>query len=138
MTAPVTQFKVYTGASGATESPTGSAINLNIMSADAYDSTGSLWLGNLIAEPTQGTNYSFERIWALKIVSGTFTTVNNIKVWMSAGVLNDPNLVLTAGVSVTPSTPTQQASAVATVAIPVTYGTALDATPAGGITSTPM
>ena len=138
MTAPVTQFKVYTGASGATESPVGSsATNLNLMGIDAYDSTNTMWLGNLIAEPTQGTNYSFERIWRLYFVSGPFTLIDNILVWQSAGSLNDPNLVYAAGISLLASTPTMQASAVAMSAIPTLLANAINATPAGGISAAP-
>ncbi|MFA5158084.1 MAG: hypothetical protein WC451_02765 [Patescibacteria group bacterium] len=136
MTLPVAEFKVYTGASGATESPTGGATNINLMNTDAYDTTGSMFQTSLIPIPVSGTSYSYERIFRLK-VTGIFNLIDNIKVWKSTGDLSDSHLVIAAAVSTTASTPVKTASAIATTTIPVTEGTALDATPSGGITASP-
>ena len=136
MTSLVTEFKVYTGANAATESPSGSATNLNVQSIDAYDSTNTDFMSNLIANPTTGTNYSYERIWRMKF-TGTFNLIDNIKVYVSSGQLTDANMALNAGITTTPSTPVFTASSVAITAIPTTSGTALEPTPAGGITNSP-
>lgn len=138
MAAPTTQFKVYTGASGATESPAAGATNLNLQSIDAYDSTDTDYQTNLMNIPAAGTNYSYERLFRLKFIGNpSYNTIDNVKVWKSAGSLSDGDLVLAAADSASAATPVNTASAVATSAIPTTEGTALDATPAGDITDDP-
>lgn len=138
MGAPTAQWKVYTGASGATESPATSATNINFQSIDAYDSTGTDYQTNLIRIPAAGTTYSYERIIRMKFTANpSFNLINNILFWKSAGSLSDVALAIKAGTSTGATTPVDTASAVATAAVPTTEGTALDPTPSGGISSSP-
>ena len=131
------EMKVCTGSSAGTEAPVGDATNWNLMSTDAYDSTGTSYQTNRITVPSVGTTYSYERWLRLKF-SSTFNLIENIKFYKSAGTLSDAALDLTAGVSTSGVTPVNTVSSVAT-----TIGTgwdslgeALDITPAGGITTT--
>jgi len=124
---------VCTGTNAATET---AATNLNLMSIDAYDSTGTDYQSNKIRVPESGTNYSYERWFRVKF-TGTFNEIENVKVWHSAGTLGDANLDLKAGKTDTGATPTDSQSTIATT--PLTgwdsEGEAIDITPAAGITS---
>lgn len=127
-------LKIYTGTDAGTESPAGDATNWNLMSTDAYDSTGTTYQSNPIVVPDSGTAYSYER-WMKVEFTGTFNSITNVKAWKSAGTLSDGNLSINAGETATGVTPTDSASSVATSAIPTTEGTAIDITPSGGISS---
>jgi hypothetical protein len=109
------EWKVYTGIGAGTESPAGSATNWNMMSTDAYDSTGTSYQTNRVAIPDAGTNYSYER-WLRVKFSGTFNLIENCKMWRSAGSLSDANLNLKAGVTDTGVTPVVTVSTIATTA----------------------
>lgn len=126
------EAKVYTGTNAGTESPAGDATNLNLQSIDAYDSTGTDYQTNKMSVPTSGTNYSFER-WIRGKFTGTFNSITNVLFWKSAGTLSDVNLAVNAGENTTGVTPIDSVSTIATSAIPTTEGTAIDITPAGGI-----
>jgi len=130
------EVKVYTGTDAGTESPAGDATNLNLMSTDAYDSTGTDYQTNKITVPSSGTNYSYER-WVRIYFSGTFNEIENILVWHSAGSLSDGNLDLNAGVSATGVTPVNTVSSVATTTLTSwdAQGEALDISPASNLTS---
>lgn len=130
------QMKVCTGTNAGTESPAGDASNWNLMSTDAYDSTGTGYQTSRITVPPTGTSYSYER-WLRLQFSGTFNLIENIKVWHSAGTLSDAALDLLAGVSILGVTPTNAASSIATTVLTSwdVEGEALDITPSGGITS---
>jgi len=127
-------WKVYTG-SPLTEAPGAgsSAINVNLLLADSYDSSGSLYAANPISVPSTGSNYSFERVQRA-FWTGTFNEITNIKFWKSSGTYSDADLKVTANVTGTwaPEGQTSGASTFATAAIPTTSGTALDATPDAG------
>ena len=130
------EWKVYTGTDAGTENPaTGSADHANFHNDDSYG-TATDYQSKPITVPDTGTAYSFER-WLRGRFSGTFNKIDNIKFWKSAGTLSDPNLSIKAGVTDTGVTPVDTASTIATADIPTTEGTALDATPSGGITSSP-
>lgn len=130
--AATANLKICTGTDAGTESPAGDATNWNLMSTDAYDSTGTDYQSNPISVPTSGTNYSYER-WMRLEFTGTFNNITNVKVWKSAGTLSDGNLVLYSGETDTGVTPVNTDSSVATSAIPTTEGGATDITPAAGI-----
>ena len=132
--AATVELKVYTGTNAGTESPAGDATNWNLQSVDAYDSTGTDYQTNKITVPSAGTNYSYER-WTRLKYTGTFNSITNVKVWKSAGTLSDVNLDLNAGETTTGVTPVDSASSVATAEVPTSEGTAIDITPAGGISS---
>ena len=137
--AATVELKIYTGTDAGTESPSsGDASNWNLMSTDAYDSSGTDYQTNKIQVPDSGTNYSYERWMKLKF-SGTFNKIENIKAWHSAGSLSDGNLDLKAGVTDTGATPVNTASSVATTTLTSwdAEGEAFDLTPSGGITSSP-
>ena len=127
-------WKVYTG-SPLTEAPGAgsSAVNVNLLLADSYDSSGSLYAANSVSTPGTGSNYSFERV-VRGFWTGTFNEITNIVFWKSSGTLSDANLKITANVTGTwaPTAQTSGASTFATAAIPTTSGTALVATPAVG------
>ncbi len=128
-------LKIYTGASAGTEAPVGDATNWNLMSTDAYDSTGSDYQANPIVVPAAGTSYSYER-WMKVEFTGVFNAITNVKTWKSAGTLSDAALLLFVGETATGVTPVSTDSATATTAMPITEGTAIDITPAGGIANT--
>lgn len=134
--AATVELKIYTGTDAGTESPTGDATNWNLMSTDAYDSTGTDYQTNRIQVPSSGTNYSYER-WMRLDFSGTFNLIDSIKAWHSAGSLSDANLDLLAGTTDTGVTPTDSASTVATTTLTSwdTEEEALDLTPDSGLTS---
>ena len=137
--AATVELKIYTGTNAGTENPaSGDATNWNLMSTDAYDSTGTDYQTNRIQVPSSGTNYSYER-WMRLRFSGTFNLIDNIKAWHSAGTLSDANLDLLAGVTDTGATPTDSQSSVATTTLTGwdSEGEALDLTPSGGISSSP-
>lgn len=126
-------LKVCTGASAGTESA-GDATNWNLMSSDAYDSTGTLYQINKIAVPSTGTNYSFER-WLRLEFTGTFNEIENVKGWKSSGTLSDAALDLLAGETDTGVTPIDTVSSIATTTVTGwdSEGEAIDITPSGGI-----
>jgi len=128
------ELKIYTGTNAGTESPSGDATNWNLQSTDAYDSTGTDYQTNKIQRPASGTNYSYER-WLKGKFNGTFNSITNVKVWKSSGTLSDGNLALFIGETDTGVTPVDTNSSVATTAMPTTEGTAIDITPAGGISN---
>lgn len=129
------ELKIYTGASAGTESPAGDATNWNLMSSDAYDSTGTTYQSNPIVVPAGGTAYSYERWMKLKF-SGTFNLINNVKVWKSAGTLSDAALSIYAGKTATGATPVATVSSIATATIPTSSGTAINITPSNAINTT--
>lgn len=127
-------WKVYTGTNAGTENPVSSgdsAQTLNLIGADAYDS-GTLYTTYPISVPSSGTNYSYER-WVRAHFSGTFSKIDNIKFWKSAGTLSDSNLVVNAGITTSGATPVNTASSIATSPIPTDVSSALDPTPTGGL-----
>lgn len=126
-------LKVCTSTNAATENA-GDASNWNLMSTDAYDSTGTDYQSNTIAVPTAGTNYSYERVLRVEF-TGTFNDITNVKVWKSAGTLSDVNLALYVGESATGVTPVDTDSSIATTAMPTVEGSAIDITPAAGISN---
>jgi len=135
--AATVELKIYTGTNAATENPSsGDATNWNLMSIDAYDSTGTDYQSNPITVPDTGTAYSYER-WMRLYFSGTFNLIDNIKVWHSAGTLSDSNLDLLAGVTTTAATPINTVSSVATTTLTSwdSETEALDLTPTGGISA---
>lgn len=124
-------LKICTGTNAGTES-TGDASNWNLMSIDAYDSTGTDYQSNPITVPSSGDNYSYEK--ALRVeFTGTFNAINNVLVWKSSGTLSDAALVLNAGKTATGTTPINTVSTIATATIPIDSGTAIDITPSAGI-----
>ena len=125
--------KVRYGASPGTET---TATNWNLMSTDAYDATGTDYQTNRISIPTSGTNYSYERWFAIAF-GGTFNLIENIKFYKSAGTLSDAALDLTAGTTDTYATPVNTDSTVATTTLDSwdSLGEAIDITPGSGITS---
>lgn len=132
--AATVEIKTYTGASAATESPAGDSTNWNLQTVDAYDSTGTDYQTNKISVPTSGSAFSYER-WLRAKFTGTFNTITNLIYWKSAGTLSDAALVITAGESATGVTPVVTDSTIATAAIPTVEGSAIDITPAGGIST---
>ena len=131
------EWKVYTA--GGVENPSsGSATNLNLMSVDAYDATGTDYTQYPIAVPETGTAYSYER-WVRLKFSDTFNQIDNIKIWLDSWTKSDPNLELYAGVTDTFSDPVNTQSTVATIPSANWTGVtnALDITPTGGITTSP-
>jgi hypothetical protein len=129
-------MKVCTGTNAATENA-GDAVNWNLMSVDAYDSTGVMYQANKISVPSTGTSYSYER-WLRLEFTGTFNEIENVKVWRSAGTLSDVNLDLLAGETNTGVTPVNSASSVATITKDNwdSEVEAIDITPTAGITTT--
>ena len=125
-------LKVYTGASAGTEAPAGDATNWNLMSTDAYDTTGSAYQAAPITILASGTAYSYER-WLKVEFTGTFNAITNVLAWKSAGTFSDAGITLSVGETATGVTPVNTNSSVATTAMPITEGTAIDITPAGGI-----
>lgn len=123
--AATAEVKVYTGTTATVESPSGDAGNLNLMSTDTYDSTGSGYESATITVPTTGTAYSYER-WLRIEYTGTFNSITNVKFWKSAGSLSDGNLTLNAGETSSAATPTDGSSSLATSAIPTAVGSAID------------
>ena len=121
------EWKVYTGTNAATESPTGSATNLNLMNNDSYDSTGTDYQTYPITVPSSFSAYSYER-WIRAKFSGTFNQIDNMKFWKSDGTLSDANLSINAGVTTSGVTPVVTASSIATAAIPTVEGSALNPT----------
>jgi hypothetical protein len=105
-------WKICTGVSAGTENA-GSATNWNLMSTDAYDSTGTDYQTNRIEILSSGTNYSMER-WIRGLFASTFNLIENCKIWHSAGTLSDAALDLLAGVSASGVTPTDGSSSIAT------------------------
>jgi len=133
------EVKVYTGTDAGTENPTsGDADNMNLMSADSYDSDGTQYQSYPISVPDSGTNYSYER-WVRLKFSNTFNKIENIKAWKSSGTLSDSNLDIKAGTTTTGATPTNSQSTIATTSLTSwdSESEALDLTPSGGITSSP-
>jgi len=126
------ELKIYTSTDAGTEAPVGDATNWNLMSTDAYDSTGTDYQTNPITVPEAGTVYSYER-WMKVKFTGVFNAITNVLAWKSAGTLSDAALALFVGETDTGVTPVTTDSAVATTAMPTTEGTAIDITPAGGI-----
>ena len=126
-------LKVCTGSSAGTESAD-DASNWNLMSTDAYDSSGTDYQTNKISVPSAGTNYSYER-WMRLEFTGTFNLIENIKAWRSAGTLSDAALGLYAGETDTGATPVNTVSSVATTALSGwdSEGEAIDITPTAGI-----
>jgi hypothetical protein len=106
------EWKICTGVDAATENA-GSATNFNMMSVDAYDSTGTDYQTNRIEILESGTNYSVEK-WIRGLFSGDFNLIENCKIWHSAGTLSDASLDLKAGVTDSGITPTDGASVIAT------------------------
>lgn len=127
-------LKICTSTNAATESPVGDASNWNLMSTDAYDSTGTDYQAAPITVPGSGTSYSYERVMRVEF-TGTFNAITNVLVWKSAGTLSDVNLALFVGESATGVTPVNTDSTIATTAMPTTSGSAIDITPAAGISS---
>ena len=107
------EWYVYTEASAATET---AASNWNMMSTDAYDSSGTDYQTNRIEIPDVGTNYGMER-WIRAKFSSTYNAIENCIMWHSSGSLSDGNLDLTAGVTDSGITPTDGNSVVATNAL---------------------
>jgi len=126
-------LKVCTGTNAATENA-GDATNWNLMSTDAYDSTGILYQSNKISVPSSGTTYSYER-WVRLEFTGTFNEIENVKTWHSSGTLSDVALDLLAGETNTGVTPITTESSVATTTLTGwdSEGEAIDITPAAGI-----
>jgi hypothetical protein len=126
-------LKVCTGTDAGTESA-GDASNWNLMSTDAYDSTGSDYQTNKISVPSSGTNYSYER-WLRLEFTGTFNLIDNVKAWHSAGTLSDGNLDLLAGETDTGVTPVNTGSTIATTTLTSwdSEGEAIDITPTADI-----
>lgn len=129
-------LKVFTGTDAGTMNPSadGDATNWNLMSTDAYDSSGVLYQSNPVVVPSSGTSYSFER-WMRVRFDGTFNLVDNVIVWKNAGTLSDGNLSINAGETSTGVTPVDSASSVASAVLPETEGTALDITPSSPIST---
>ena len=132
--AATVELKTYTSTGAGTESPAGDSTNWNLQSADAYDSTGTDYQTNKITVPSSSSAYSFERWLRLKF-NGTFNAITSVKFWKSAGTLSDGALIITAGESASGVTPVITNSTIATAAIPTVEGSAIDITPAGGISS---
>ena len=126
------ELKVYTGTDAGTEAPAGDATNWNLMSTDAYDTTGSAYQAAPITILSSGTARSYER-WLKVEFTGTFNAITNVKTWKSAGTLSDEGLSLFVGETDTGVTPVSTDSSVATTAMPTTEGNAIDITPSGGI-----
>lgn len=126
-------LKICTGTDAGTESA-GDASNWNLMSTDAYDSSGTDYQTNKISVPSSGTNYSYER-WMRLEFTGTFNLIENVKAWHSAGTLSDASLDLLAGETDTGVTPVNTVSSVATTTLSGwdAEGEAIDITPASDI-----
>ena len=129
-------LKVCTGTDAGTESA-GDASNWNLMSTDAYDSTGTDYQSNKISVPSSGTNYSYER-WLRLEFTGTFNLIENILAWHSSGTLSDAALDLNAGETDTGVTPVTTVSSVATTTLTSwdAEGEAIDITPTAPIEDT--
>jgi hypothetical protein len=128
------QLKCCIGASAATETPDGDASNWNMMTSDAYSGTDTLYQTYPITVDTDATAYSYERWLRLKF-TGTFNKIENVTAYKSAGSLSDAELAINAGETDTGATPTDAGSTVATQALPTASGSAIDITPAAGISS---
>jgi len=112
-----TEWKVYTGTNAGTENPTtGSASNLNFMSVDDYDDTGTDYQTNTILIPDSGSNYSYERWFRIKF-TGTFNSITNCRFFRSAGATLPTGVDLLAGSTETPATPVDTASTIATTTL---------------------
>jgi hypothetical protein len=127
-------LKIFTGSSAGTMSPSGASdgANLNLMSTDAYDSTGTDYASAPITVPGAGSAYSYER-WFKFRFDGTFNLIDNCLFWKSAGSYSDGALIITAGTTDTGATPVNTNSTVATASIPTSSGTAVDITPSADI-----
>lgn len=132
--AATVELKTYTGVNAADESPVGDSTNWNLQSIDAYDSTGTDYQTNKITVPASGSVYSFER-WLRLLYTGTFNEITNVLFWKSAGTLSDGALIITAGEATAGVTPIITDSTIATAAIPTSEGTAINISPAGGISN---
>jgi len=110
------ELKIYYGVDAGTEAPAGNATNWNLMSTDAYDSTGVAYQTNKPQVPASGTNYSYERWFRLKF-SGVFNAIDNMAFWHSAGSLSDANLDLKAGSTTVAATPVNTVSSIATTTL---------------------
>ena len=129
-------LKICTGTNAGTESA-GDATNFNLMSSDAYDSTGTDYQSNKLSVPVSGTSYSYEK-WLRLEFTGTFTLIDNVKAWHSAGSLSDSNLDLVAGETDTGTTPINTVSTIATTTLTSwdSEGQAIDITPSNPIDTT--
>ena len=131
------EVRVYTGTNAATES-SGDTTKPNLLNTDENDSTGIVYHTSRISRSPTSTGFSYER-WIRLRFSGSFTTITNIKVYLSAGSLADSNLDLKGGTTDTGVTPVNTVSSVATTARASwdSIGEAIDITPVGDITSSP-
>lgn len=132
--AATVELKTYSGTNAATEDPVGDSTNWNLQSVDAYDSTGTDYQTNKITVPAAGSTYSYER-WLRLEFTGTFNAITNVLYWKSAGSFSDAALIITAGEATAGVTPVITNSTIATAAIPTVEGSAIDITPAGGISN---
>lgn len=131
------ELKIYTGTGATNETPSGDADNWNLMSSDAYDSTGTDYQTNRIQVPSSGTSYSYERWMRIKF-SGSFSNITNVKFYHSGGSLSDANLDLLAGSTTSATTPVSSASSLATTTLSAwdESAEAINLTSGGAITTT--
>ena len=121
MVATVTAYN-YTGETAATESS--ATTYWNFMSTDAADTTDSGYIAARVTAPTSGSAYSYERYGRFKFTD-TFNAIENCLFWYTSG-FGDTGLVVNGAAAVSGVTPVNTSSSVATSAVPVSEGTALD------------
>lgn len=131
------EVKVYTSTNAATES-SGDTTKPNLLNTDVNDSTGIVYHTSRVSRNPSSTGFSYERWIRLKF-SGSFSTVSNVKAYLSAGSLADSSLDIKAGTTDTGVTPVNTVSSVATTtrASWDSVGEAIDITPSAGISSSP-
>ena len=113
----------FSESNGAGETVTNGISNINFGAIDATGITPS-------ANPIAAGDNSFEK-WMRGRYSGTFTTISNLRFFKSAGSFVTGEYI-NAAVDASYATPTASTSAVATVTVPTTEGTALTpAAPSG-------
>ena len=100
MGAPFASFKIYVGTTGSSiEYPLAAGIasspNLNLMSSNTVDTSGTLYQTLLINIPASGSAYSYERWFRMRFdANPAYSLINNIKLWHESGGLSDAALSL--------------------------------------------
>jgi len=136
MTATI-QMKVCVGSAAVNEYPlSGAAANWNLSFNNTYDDLSTNYCDgtNRIPIPSSGTQYSFER-WIRWVFTGTFTTITNVKAYISAWTPSCSEIDIKGGESATGVTAVRTASTIATTTKTSwdATGEAINITPAAGI-----
>ena len=112
----------WSESNGAGETVTNGITNLNYGNTDAPNISPA-------SNPITAGNNSYEK-WNRGRFSGVYTTISNLRFWLSAGTYVTGE-TLKAAVNAAYATPTASTSVVATANVPTTEGTALVPTAPG-------